>query len=253
MTDVEAASRELEGRSAAEILRWASEQVRPGLTFATGFGAEGCVVIDLIARERLPIDVFTLDTGVLFPETYELWQQLEAKYGITIRGVQPLQTIGRQAAVHGPVLWTREPDRCCELRKVEPLRRELAGRGGWITAIRRDQTPERATAQIVEHDRKFGIVKVNPLVAWTHDDIWAHIYANDVPFNALHERGYPSIGCEPCTTSVAAGEDPRSGRWRGIAKKECGLHVDTAHGATATATTAATAAASGPEGGPDVA
>lgn len=225
MTDASAASHELEGRSAAEILRWASEHIGPRLVFATGFGAEGCVVIDLIARQALPIEVITLDTGVLFPETYELWQRLEARYGIAIRGVQPLQTIGRQAAAHGPKLWEREPDRCCELRKVEPLRRALAGLDGWITAIRRDQTPERATAQIVEDDRKFGLVKINPLVAWTHDDVWAHLYTNDVPYHALHERGYPSIGCEPCTTAVAEGEDPRSGRWRGMAKKECGLHV----------------------------
>jgi phosphoadenosine phosphosulfate reductase len=221
MTD----DRPTDSASAAEVLRWASRRY-PRLTFATGFGAEGCVIIDLIAREQLPIDIFTLDTGVLFPETYELWDALETKYGLEIRGVRPAQTIPEQALVHGPTLWARDSDRCCELRKVIPLRHELAKFDAWITAIRRDQTAQRATAQVVEADAKFGIAKINPLVAWTHDDVWAHLYAHDVPFNALHARGYPSIGCEPCTAPVAAGEDPRSGRWKGQAKTECGLHVE---------------------------
>lgn len=222
--DLAAAAHHLEGATAVEILRWASARI-PRLTFATGFGAEGCVIVDLIARERLPIDVFTLDTGVLFPETYELWRRLERRYGITIRGVRPAQTIPAQALVHGPALWDRDPDRCCELRKVVPLRHELARFDAWITAIRRDQTPQRASARVVERDAKFGLVKLNPLVRWTHDDVWAHLYAHDVPYNALHDRGFPSIGCQPCTAAVAPGEDPRSGRWKGKAKQECGLHV----------------------------
>ena len=218
MTDV------AEGATPQEILLWASQTI-PRLTFATGFGAEGCVIIDLIARAGLPIDLFTLDTGVLFPETYELWHALEARYGVTIRAVTPEQTIDAQALTLGPALWSRDPDRCCELRKIRPLRNALAGFDGWITAIRREQTPERATARIVEDDAKFGLRKVNPLVAWKHDDVWAHIYAHDVPYNALHDRGYPSIGCSPCTSAVQPGEDPRAGRWRGAAKTECGLHV----------------------------
>lgn len=222
--DVPGAAASLEGAPAVEILRWASRHL-PKLTFATGFGAEGCAVIDLIARERLPIDLFTLDTGVLFPETYDLWRRLEERYGITIRAVRPELTIPAQALVHGPRLWERDPDRCCNLRKIAPLRAALRGYDAWITAIRRDQTPERATARVVEHDAKFGLVKVNPLVTWTHDDVWAHLYANDVPYNALHDRNYPSIGCAPCTSPVEGSEDPRSGRWRGTGKRECGLHV----------------------------
>jgi phosphoadenylyl-sulfate reductase (thioredoxin) len=219
---------DLEGRPAHEILRWASETYGSRLTFATGFGAEGCAIIDLVARHELPIDLFTLDTGLLFPETYELWRRLEAKYGVTIRAVRPAQSVDEQAAALGPALWEREPDRCCDLRKVRPLRAALAGFDAWITAIRRDQTPERATAQVVEQDRKFGLVKVNPLVAWTHDEVWAHLYAHDVPYNPLHERGYPSIGCQPCTSAVVPGENLRAGRWRGSAKKECGLHAPAA-------------------------
>ncbi|HEY0192072.1 MAG TPA: phosphoadenylyl-sulfate reductase [Kofleriaceae bacterium] len=223
--DVTTAARELEGESPAGILRWASDHLGGKLTFATGFGAEGCVIIDLIARHDLPIDVFTLDTGLLFPETYALWRRLEDRYGITIRAVRPERDVAQQAAEHGPALWQRDPDRCCELRKVLPLKRALAGFDAWVTAIRRDQTAERAYARVVEHDRKFNLIKINPLVAWSHDDVWGHLYAHDVPYNPLHEEGYPSIGCQPCTAAVQPGEDARSGRWRGSAKKECGLHV----------------------------
>lgn len=223
--DTTTVARELEGQPPAEILRWASRHFGTKLTFATGFGAEGCAIIDLIAREGLPIDLFTLDTGLLFPETYELWRRLEARYGVTIRAVRPTHTVEQQAGEHGARLWERDPDRCCELRKVVPLRNALAGADAWITAIRRDQTTERAGARVVEHDRKFGLIKVNPLIAWTHDDVWAHLYAHDVPYNPLHERGYPSIGCHPCTAVVLPGENARAGRWRGRSKKECGLHV----------------------------
>lgn len=214
-----------EGTPAREVLRWASRRFGPRLAFATGFGAEGCVIVDLIAREGLPVDIFTLDTGLLFPETYALWRQLETRYGISIRAVRSELALDAQAAVHGDGLWERDPDRCCDLRKVQPLRAALAGFEGWVTAIRRDQTAERASAKLVEHDAKFGLLKVNPLAAWTHDDVWAHIYANDVPTNPLHDHGYPSIGCVPCTTAIAAGEDLRAGRWRGSHKTECGLHA----------------------------
>jgi phosphoadenylyl-sulfate reductase (thioredoxin) len=223
--DLPAASRALEGKQPAEILAWAVEHT-PKLTFATGFGAEGCVIVDVVARAQLPIDLFTLDTGLLFPETYELWQRLEARYGVTIRAVKPEHTVDEQASALGPSLWQRDPDRCCEHRKLAPLRRELGGFDAWITAIRREQTPERATAEIVETDRKFGLVKINPLVAWTHDDVWAYLYANDVPYNPLHERGYPSIGCLPCTSAIVPGENLRAGRWRNSGKRECGLHAD---------------------------
>jgi phosphoadenosine phosphosulfate reductase len=224
-SDVSAAALELDGQDPLAILRWATVAFAPRLTFAIGFGAEGCALVDLIGRHALPIDVFTLDTGLLFPETYQLWRALEARYGLTIRAVRSALTVEAQATTHGSELWRREPDHCCELRKLVPLRGTLSGFDAWITAIRRDQTPARASAQVVEHDRNFGLIKINPLVAWTHDDVWAHLYAHDVPYNTLHERGYASIGCAPCTSPVALTEHPRAGRWRGTSKQECGLNA----------------------------
>lgn len=216
---------ELESSTAEAILRWAAAEYAPKLTFATGFGMEGCVIIDIAARHQLPLDVFTLDTGLLFPETYDLWRRLEARYGITIRGVIPRHTVAEQAELEGPALWGRDPDRCCELRKMAPLRSELDHFTAWVSAVRRDQTPDRADAPVVAWDGRFGLVKVNPLVRWTFDDVKAYVAAHDVPYNPMHDRGFPSIGCWPCTTAVAAGEDPRAGRWRGKEKKECGLHL----------------------------
>ena len=214
----------LEHASALETLTWAAERYGDGLTFATGFGPEGCVLIDLIGRHRLPIDIFTLDTGLLFPETQALWKLLEDRYELTIRATRPSQTVDEQALAHGDKLWESAPNRCCELRKVIPLRAELSNADAWITAIRRDQTPERSNALVVEWDEKFEMPKINPLVRWTKQDVQSHIHTHDVPYNSLHDAGYPSIGCLPCTTPVALGEDDRAGRWRGIAKTECGLH-----------------------------
>jgi phosphoadenylyl-sulfate reductase (thioredoxin) len=218
-------SQELETRDAAEILRWAAGRFPGKVTFATGLGIEGCAIIDIVARHALDIDIFTLDTGLLFQETYDLWSRLEARYGIVVRAIHPQHTVEEQARVEGPALWTRDPDRCCDLRKTLPLRGVLASFDAWISAIRRDQTPDRADAPVVGWDGRFGLVKVNPLVRWTFADVKAYVEEHDVPVNVLHEQGYPSIGCVPCTTAVGPGEDPRAGRWRGREKTECGLHI----------------------------
>lgn len=218
-------ARSLEGQPAEAIIRAAAEEFPGRLTFATGLGVEGCVLIDMIGRNRLPVDIFVLDTGVLFPETYDLWKRLESACGVTIRAVRSGQTIEQQAAEHGPELWARDPDKCCDLRKVRSLKAELAKFDAWLSAIRRDQTAERAKAQIFEEDSKYGIVKINPLVEWTSKDVWTYAVKHEVPYNPLHDQGYPSIGCQPCTGPVGEGEDPRAGRWRGKAKTECGIHV----------------------------
>ena len=223
--EIARAADELEHLTPEQILHWTSQRY-PRVSFATGFGAEGCVLIDMAARHALPIDLFTLDTGLLFPETYALWRRLEQRYAVTIRAVRPAQTVEEQATGHGDQLWALDPDRCCALRKVAPLAEALAGSDAWITAIRRDQTPTRAAARHVEWDASNGLVKVNPLLRWSSDDVWGYVKQHGVPCNALHDAGYGSIGCAPCTTPVAPGEDSRAGRWRAREKKnECGLHV----------------------------
>ena len=217
------AARTLATAPPLEVLRWGVARC-PRLGFATGFGPEGCVLIDLIGRHRLPVDVFTLDTGLLFPETVALWRALEARYRLTIRAVTPADTVAAQAAALGAELWRRDPDACCARRKLAPLAAEAARLDAWVSAIRRDQTRDRADAAVVERDPRFGLLKLNPLVAWTSAEVWAYLRDHEVPTNPLHARGYPSIGCAPCTTPVAPGEDPRAGRWRGRGKDECGLH-----------------------------
>ncbi len=222
---LELAARRLKGATPEEVLCWAASRYAPRLAFATGFGPEGLVLLDLIARHRLPIDVFTLDTGLFFPETYALWRQLEDRYGMKIRAVRAAQSLEAQAARHGDRLWEREPDLCCAIRKLEPLAAALVPHEAWISAIRGDQTKDRAVAGVVERDLRYGLVKINPLLSWTSADVSAYLSEHQIPRNPLHDRGYPSIGCWPCTSAVRPGEDPRAGRWRGRAKTECGLHA----------------------------
>ena len=211
-------------RTTTDTLRVASEHFAPRLVMATAFGVEGCVLIDIIGKNHLPVDIFTLDTGLFFKETYTLWSKLEERYGLRVRAVQPEFSVSEQANRYGEALWERDPDRCCELRKVQPLRAALEGAEAWVTGLRREQTTERANASLVDLDEKFGLVKINPLVEWTTRDVWEYVREHDVPFNPLHERGYPSLGCMPCTSRVRDGENPRAGRWRGSTKTECGIH-----------------------------
>jgi phosphoadenylyl-sulfate reductase (thioredoxin) len=215
----------LEGKPPAEILAAVAPRFPGRIALANSFGAEDCVLVDVIARARLPVDVFTIDTGFLFAETYALWTRLEERYGLRFRALKA------DAPSFEPGLappWERDPDACCGLRKVGPLRAALSGLDAWVTGIRRDQTPERASAKVVEWDARFGLVKVNPLAAWTSADVAEHVSRHEVPTNPLHAQGYLSIGCAPCTSPVKPGEDPRAGRWRGQEKKECGLHVERA-------------------------
>jgi phosphoadenylyl-sulfate reductase (thioredoxin) len=220
--DLKALAAELEGKPPAEILAAAAARHPGKLALACSFGAEDCLLVDAVARAGLAVEIFTLDTGYLFPETYALWKQLEARYEITIRAERSALPPVDPAA---PPPWETDPDACCEARKVVPLRTALARYGAWVTGIRRDQTPDRASSRVIEWDGRFGLEKVNPLAAWTHDQVWAELKRLEVPTNALHARGFSSIGCAPCTTAVRPGEDPRAGRWRGRQKTECGLHL----------------------------
>ena len=215
----------LEGASAQIILRWAVEKYFPKLTMATAFGAEGCCIIHMLAEIEPRVRVFNLDTGYQFAETLQLRDQIAERYGIMVEYVGAETTVEQYEAQHGGPLYILQPDQCCYDRKIVPLRRAIAGYDAWISAIRRDQTAHRSAAGIVDWDKKFGLVKVNPLANWTKRDVWKFISDNNVPYNPLHDQGYPSIGCWPCTRAVAEGDDDRAGRWAGSAKKECGLHL----------------------------
>ena len=210
---------------AREVLEWGFRTYGSAMEVASGFGVEGMVLIDIASRLRKNLRVFTSDTGFLFPETYELVKRAEERYGIRVERLQPKLSPEAQALQHGPELWKNNPDQCCALRKVEPLREKLASLRAWVTAIRREQTSARAAAQKIEWDAKFSLVKLNPIVDWTSEQVWEYVRRHDVPYNPLHDRNYPSIGCTHCTRPVQPGEDPRAGRWAGIEKTECGLHL----------------------------
>lgn len=219
-----AASARLEAAEPEEILEWGFDEFGHRITIATGFGAEGIALIDMATKINADPDIFFLDTEFLFPETYELRDRLEQRYSIQIRAVTCDFTAEAQVRQFGERLWESNPDLCCRLRKLEPLKAELSGFDAWITAIRRDQSDSRATAQPVEWDFRWQLAKVNPLVRWSREDVWNYIRTNGLPYNPLHDRGYPSIGCTHCTSSVSGQEDERAGRWRGHKKTECGLH-----------------------------
>jgi len=222
--DLDLISSELELESAEDVLRWAMQEFGPDVALATGFGVEGCVLIRMLSEIDRNARMFYLDTDLLFPETYELIRKLEVRYGVRFEQRTSRLSLAAQAARYGERLWEREPDVCCQLRKVEPLREMLSGLRAWNTAIRRDQTPARAGARVVELDRKFDMIKINPLAGWSSSDVWRYIREHDVPYNRLYDVGYSSVGCQPCTTLVQIGETDRAGRWRGFAKTECGLH-----------------------------
>jgi len=222
---LETATRELDGKSPQDVLRWAVAEFADRLTMATAFGAEGCCLIHMLSEIEADVRVFNLDTGYQFPETLELRERIKDRYGIEVEYIRPEMTVAEYEEEHGGPLYRHRPDQCCYDRKVLPLRRALVGYEAWISAIRRDQTSDRQKADVVQWDAKFNLVKVNPLLSWTRKDVWAFIAKHEVPYNPLHDQGYPSIGCWPCTQPVREGEDERSGRWAGSGKKECGLHV----------------------------
>jgi phosphoadenosine phosphosulfate reductase len=210
--------------NAPELIHAALDAFEGDIAIASSFGAEDVVLIDIASRRRRPFRVFALDTDFLFPETYALMSGIETKYGIAVERCRPALTPQEQALVHGDALWSFDPDRCCSIRKIEPLTNKLRTLRAWITGIRRDQAPTRAGARKLEWDEKFGLWKLNPLADWSSERVWDYIRAHEVPYNPLHDRNYPSLGCTWCTRPVKSGEDPRAGRWSGFAKTECGLH-----------------------------
>ena len=214
----------LEAKSPQEVLVKAVENYAGGLVLASSFGAEDVVLIDMLHKLAPTMPVFYLDTNKHFTETYATRDKLQERYSTTFIQVLPKLTLAEQASAHGDNLWEKNPNLCCQIRKVEPLQRVLSGYQAWITGIRREQSPTRANAKKVEWDEKFNLVKFNPLADWTDGQVWEYIHANDVPYNPLHDNNYPSIGCSVCTRAVHPGQDPRAGRWAGFEKTECGLH-----------------------------
>jgi phosphoadenosine phosphosulfate reductase len=223
---LEAINERLENAYPQDVLRWAADTYGKGLAVVTSFQPTGIATLHMLSEIAPDTTVLTLDTGLLFPETYTLMDEAEARFNLRLVRVRPAQTVEQQAAQFGPNLWEQDPDVCCHRRKVVPLADALAGYDAWITGLRRDQSSGRRATPIVSWDEKHQKVKISPLATWTESMVWTYIHAHELPYNPLHDRGYPSIGCYPCTRAVEPGaSDSRAGRWVGHAKTECGIHV----------------------------
>jgi phosphoadenosine phosphosulfate reductase len=214
---------ELADAGATELLQWTDQHF--GSRYVVASNMQDAVLIDLAAKVRPGVDVLFLDTGYHFAETIGTRDAVETVYGVKIVNVTPEHTVAEQDQLLGTNLFARDPNECCRLRKVEPLTKALQGYSAWVTGIRRVEAPTRANAPLISFDEAFKLVKINPIAAWTDDDMQAYLEANGILVNPLVDEGYPSIGCAPCTRRPEAGADPRSGRWQGSAKIECGLHV----------------------------
>ncbi len=225
LDNIEAINDNLAQSDALDVIRWAYSIFGDKLSYACSFGAEGMVLIDLISKIRPDARVVFLDTHLHFKETYELIDRVKRKYPfLQIDMIEPELTIEAQAQRYGAELWQKEPDRCCHLRKVEPLARALQHAEAWLSGLRRQQSASRTHTNYVNRDPKFHKIKICPLIHWSWENIWSYIQLHQLPYNALHDRGYPSIGCENCTQPVIGQDDSREGRWTGFNKKECGLH-----------------------------
>ena len=225
LSELAAASGRLETATPPEILRWAVQRFAPKFTMASAFGPEGMTIIHMLAEIAPETPIFNLETGYQFEETLELRERVKARYGTEVEYKLPEQTVEAYEAEHGGPLYKTDPNRCCFDRKIRVLHQAARGMHAWASAIRRDQSPDRAEAPIVGWDRKFQLVKISPLANWTKKDVWSLIQRENIPYNPLHDQGYPSVGCWPCTRAVQLGEDERAGRWSGTQKTECGLHT----------------------------
>lgn len=215
-----------EMKGAVTVLEWAYDMYGDSLVYACSFGAEGIVLIDLISKIKKDAKVVFLDTGLHFPETYELIRRVKKKYpALRIELKKPKISLPEQEKKYGAELWKKDPDLCCFLRKIRPLEEVLYGVPAWISGLRREESPLRRKTDFVNKDERFESIKICPLIHWTWHDVWDYINGNQLPFNPLHDRNYPSIGCAPCTFPVSDGGDSREGRWPGFNKTECGLHL----------------------------
>jgi phosphoadenosine phosphosulfate reductase len=218
-------SERLETATPQEILRYAIDRFAPRFTMATAFGPEGMTLIHMLAEIAPDTPIFNLDTGYQFAETLELRETVKRRYGIEIELKKPDTTVEEYEALNGGPVYKTDPNRCCFDRKLRVLHEAAKGMHAWASAIRRDQSPDRAKAPIVGWDKKFNLAKISPLANWTKKEVWKLISDEKIPYNPLHDKGFPSVGCWPCTRAVGLGEDERAGRWSGFEKKECGLHT----------------------------
>ncbi|MBT6870906.1 MAG: phosphoadenylyl-sulfate reductase [Candidatus Marinimicrobia bacterium] len=215
----------------ADLLVWTIDHFGiDKVVMGTGFGVPGVVLLDILKKVNKNVEVFYIDTGVLFKETYELKNQLESHYDMKFKRFSTQIPIEQQRELYGDELWNRDPNLCCNIRKVMPLKKALSSYDVWITGIRKSQTELRKDSDAIEYDERYNVTKINPLINWTHEQVWDYIEENKLPFNKLHKEGFPSLGCTHCTTSVKSGEDDRAGRWRGSGKTECGLHFNQQNG-----------------------
>ncbi|SCL41262.1 phosphoadenylylsulfate reductase (thioredoxin) [Micromonospora pallida] len=217
------AGRELEGAPALEIVRWAAETFGDRLCVTSSMA--DAVLAHLVSRVAPGVDVVFLDTGLHFPETLRVRDEVVRTLPVNVRSIRPRLTVGQQDGEYGPRLFNKSPDECCRLRKVEPLERALGDYDAWAAGLRRDESPTRANTPVVGYDERRGKVKVNPIAAWTQADVDGYVARHRVPVNELFRQGYGSVGCWPCTRRTKAGEDPRAGRWAMFEKTECGLHT----------------------------
>jgi len=216
---------QIEAMPAEEVLRWANDEFGDRLCLTCSWQKQSSVLVHLVSELGLGIDVIELDTHLFFKETYETREALVARYGLNL--IRPeIITVAEQHNQEGPNLWESDPDRCCHIRKGEPLIRALDPYDAWISGIRRDQSPSRANARKVERSERYGVWKIQPLADWDEERVWSYIVANDIPYNPLHEAGYRSIGCIPCTRPIRPDEEERAGRWAGSDKLECGIHIE---------------------------
>jgi phosphoadenosine phosphosulfate reductase len=216
---------QVEAMPAEEVLRWAYDEFGDRLCLTCSWQKQSSALVHLVSELGLGIDVIELDTHLFFKETYETREALVARYGLNL--IRPeIITVAEQHNQEGPNLWESDPDRCCHVRKVEPLIQALEPYDAWVSGIRRDQSPSRASARKVERSERYGVWKIQPLADWDEDRVWSYIVANDIPYNPLHDAGYRSIGCIPCTRPIRPDEEERAGRWAGSDKLECGIHSE---------------------------
>lgn len=214
-----------------QLIAWSLENfAERKMLITTSFGMEGCALIDMFAKTQKPLTIAYLDTMFFFKETHELRERMEQRYPhLTFVNRGTALTPEQQETIYGPELWKRDPDQCCKIRKVDPMIEVMKDVEVWLTGLRRDQSPARANMRVLEWDWKYQVLKFNPLASWSRKMIWEYVQHNSVPYNALHEQGYPTVGCTHCTTPVpgsSIGEYSRAGRWTGTQKNECGLHGD---------------------------